>query len=564
MAPTRRGSGWRGAVGMAIVLLAMVAARRPRSLPGQAALRPHRRRRPRQGTWTRSFNPFRSDAESRWPTWAGIYEPLLISNRATGAFTPWLASAYSWSADNLTFRITTRAGVRWSDGQPFSARDVAFTFDLMRRHPALDHDAVWLFLESVTAKDAQTVEFKLKRPYTPGAVYLGEQVIVPEHKWKDVAQPATFDDPSPVATGPFVTVLKFEPTVYELGRNPTYWQPGKPGVDVLRVPLYRSNAEIVKALVANQVDWASLFFPDIEKEWVAADPAHHQYWYPDAGPTVLLYLDTHRKPFDDKSVRKALSMALDRPRFTKEALNGYAPPADATGLADSQKKWKDAALAQDRVDEAQRRGGQQAARRRRAGPGRGRHPRRGHGADALHLPDRAGLDGLAGGGGDHAPEPGRGGGGGDGEDARIQCVGRRAQARAFRDEHGLRQPRAHALRVLPRPDGRRARAPDRREGGLELPSLRGPGGGEDPAPLRGDVRRHGDGALAIELQKRFVQDAPSIPLFIGPQWGVYNTTRLTGFPSRFRPYASAVPTGSPRGAFPAPDSLPVLLEVKPR
>jgi peptide/nickel transport system substrate-binding protein len=71
-------------------------------------------------------------------------------------------------------------------------------------------------------------------------------------------------------------------------------------------------------------------------------------------------------------------------------------------------------------------------------------------------------------------------------------------------------------------------------------------------------------ALAVELQRRFVLDAPSIPLFIGPQWGVFNTTRLTGFPSRFRPYASAVPTGSPRGAFPAPDSLPVLLEVRPR
>jgi len=295
MAPTRCGSSCREALGMAVVLVALGAATAGAQAPPATA------RSvltavvgPRQGTWTRSFNPFRSDAESRWPTWAGIYEPLLISNRASGAFTPWLASAFSWSADNLTFRITTRAGVRWSDGQPFSARDVAFTFDLMRRHPALDHDGVWQFLESVTAKDAQSVEFKLKRPYTPGAVYLGEQVIVPEHKWKDVAQPATFDDPSPVATGPFVTVLKFEPTVYELGRNASYWQTGKPGVDVLRVPLYRSNAEIVKALVANQVDWASLFFPDIEKEWVAADPARHQYWYPDAGPTVLLYLDTHR------------------------------------------------------------------------------------------------------------------------------------------------------------------------------------------------------------------------------------------------------------------------------
>jgi peptide/nickel transport system substrate-binding protein len=70
--------------------------------------------------------------------------------------------------------------------------------------------------------------------------------------------------------------------------------------------------------------------------------------------------------------------------------------------------------------------------------------------------------------------------------------------------------------------------------------------------------------LMTDLQRQFVDKAPSVPVFIGPQWGVYNTTRLTGFPSRFRPYANAVPTGSPRGAFPAPDSLAVLLEVKPR
>ena len=74
-----------------------------------------------------------------------------------------------------------------------------------------------------------------------------------------------------------------------------------------------------------------------------------------------------------------------------------------------------------------------------------------------------------------------------------------------------------------------------------------------------------DGQSAVvDLQREFVQEAPSIPLFIGPQWGVYNTVHVAGFPSRFRPYANAVPTGSPRGAFPAPDSLPVLLEVRAR
>src|SRR5262249_44048958 len=93
-----------------------------------------------------------------------------------------------------------------------------------------------------------------------------------------------------------------------------------------------------------KVHWASLFLPDIEKGYVAKDPAHRLYWYPDNGPSVLLYLNTQRKPFDDRNVRKALGLALDRQRILKEALNDYAPPADATGLPESQKRWKDPAL----------------------------------------------------------------------------------------------------------------------------------------------------------------------------------------------------------------------------
>ena len=162
-----------------------------------------------------------------------------------------------------------------------------------------------------------------------------------------MANPVEFDDPSPVGTGPFVEVLRFDPTVYELGRNKTYWQPGKPTVDVLRVPLFRSNEEITRALIADRVDWASVFFPDIEKAWVATDAARHQYWYADSGPTVLLYVNTREAPFDQSAVRKALSMVVDRARISRDAMNGYASPADATGLADSQKRWKDVLLAQE-------------------------------------------------------------------------------------------------------------------------------------------------------------------------------------------------------------------------
>jgi peptide/nickel transport system substrate-binding protein len=519
---------------------------------------------PRQTPFTRSFNPFLSDSDARWPTWAGIHEPLIVCNRVTGQFTPWLATAYSWSADNLKLRFTLRAGVNWSDGVPFSARDVVFTFELMRRFPALDHDSVWQFLASVAAPDDRTVVFTLKRPYTPGLLYVGEQAIVAEHKWKAVAQPASFDDPSPVGTGPFVEVLRFEPTVYELGRNKAYWQPGKPSLDVLRVPLYRSNEEIVRALQADQVDWASLFFADVEK-WVAKDPAHHQYWYPDSGPTVLLYANTQQKPFDDATVRKVFSMALDRTRISKQALDGYAAPADATGLADSQKRWKDAVLAREPW-----------ARRDVAAANRVLDEARlARGADGVRVAQESGpmrytlhvvqgwTDWLA------AAEIIRENLADLGVAVTVKTLDYNAWDEALRMGRfelslgfGSRGPtpyefyRGQMDQTVVRPLGDRAEVNFHRFGDAEATKLL--------RRIEQTANPAETAALMADLQRRFVERAPSIPLFIGPQWGVYNTTRVTGFPSRFRPYANAVPTGSPRGAFPAPDSLPVLLEVRPR
>ena len=513
---------------------------------------------PRGGTWKRTFNPFLNDADTRFPAAAGVYEPLLIHNRATGANTPWLATGFQWLADNSRLRFAIRRGVVWSDGTPFSARDVVFTFELMKRVPALDLNGVWSFLGGVAAPDPQTVEFAFRRPYTPGLILIGHQAIVPEHRWKAVAQPATFDDPEPVGTGPFTEVVRFEPTVYELGRNPRYWQPGKPAASRLRIPLYRSNDEIVRALNANELDWASLFLSGIEQAWVAKAPAHHQYWYPDFGPTVLLVLNTRSPPFDDRNVRKAISMALDRPRVMIEALGGYAPPADETGLAESQKRWKDAALA--------------------AGAGWTKRDV----AKANRLLDAAGLargpDGVRLRGGQplrydlHVVQ-----GWSDwAAAARIMRenlaevgVAASVKALAYGDWvealrrgrfdlgmwFGTRGPtpyqfyRGQLDGALVRPVGEEASDNYHRFASAEAEALlRRFEVSSDPEELLG---------LNRQLQKLYVDEAPSLPLFASPLWGVFNLSRFTGFPNRFNPYAAAAPGGQP-------DALPVLLEAKPR
>jgi peptide/nickel transport system substrate-binding protein len=408
------------------------------------------------------------------------------------------------------------------------------------------------------------VEFALKRPYTPGLLYIGEHPIVAEHHWKDVARPDDFDDPSPVGTGPFVKVVKFEPTVYELARNRSYWQPDKPAFDVLRVALYRSNDDVVRAMLANEVDWASLFFPDIERDWVAKDSARHQYWYADTGPTVLLYANARQDPFDRTAVRKALSMALDRPRISRDAMKGYAAPADPTGLAESQKKWKQASLVQEvwtrrdvaaanRVlDEAGLARGADGVRATAGGPLRYTLLTVQGWTDWAVVADivRENLAEV-------------------GVAVTVKALDYAAWDEALRLGRfelslgfGSRGPtpyefyRGQLDSSLVRKVGEHADANFHRVGDAEATRLL--------RQLEQTSTEADSLALMADLQKRFVQAAPSIPLFIGPQWGVYNSTRFTGFPSRFRPYANAAPTGLARGAVPSPDSLPVLLEVHPR
>jgi peptide/nickel transport system substrate-binding protein len=514
---------------------------------------------PRGGEWKRAFNPFRDDTDTRWPATAGIYEPMLVYSRATRSYVPWLATAYEWAAGNLSLRFTIRPGVSWSDGQQFSGNDVVFTFDLMKRVPALDRSGVWGYLADVKSADGTTVEFTFKRAYTPGLLAIGTQPIVSEHKWKDVAQPATYDDPSPVGTGPFTEVRNFAPDAYEVGRNPKYWQKDKPSVSAVRVPIYRTNDDIMRALADGGLDWASLFVDDVETRWAAKDPARHLYWYPDFGPTVMLHVNTRKKPFDDPSVRKALSMALDRTRIMREAMKGYAPAADATGLSESQSQWKDPAVVKagdwTRHDAAQANALLDAAGLARGDGGIRTVPGGGPMRYELNVVEGWSDWGVAAG-------IIRQGLAEVGIDVSVKFstydvwVGALERGRFDMGIwFGERGPTPYEFykgqmdTAFVKPVGEKAVANFHRFGSEEASrALRRFEASSDPAEQQ---------RLARELERIYVETAPSLPLFASPLWGVFNTGRITGFPSRFSPYAGSAPGAQS-------DNLQVLVGVKPR
>jgi peptide/nickel transport system substrate-binding protein len=265
-----------------------------------------------QSTWVRNFNPFSPDARAQASTI--IYEPLMIYNKATAQLVPWLATGYTWSENDsvLTFKI--RTGVKWSDGQPFTAKDVIFTFTLLKNNSALLNNIGSILTDNLsgwTAPDDSTVVFKFSAVHTPALYLLANQIIVPEHIWKDIADPTTFTNENPVGTGPFTQVTRFEEQIYIIEKNPYYWQPGKPTFQGLRFPALPGNDQANMALVNGDLDWAGNFVPDANTTYVAKNPQDYHYYFAQ-GDSVLLYVNPAVKPFDNPDVRKAVSMGIDR------------------------------------------------------------------------------------------------------------------------------------------------------------------------------------------------------------------------------------------------------------
>lgn len=508
--------------------------------------------------WVRNFNPL-APGQPRWPTQAGVYEPMMIYNTLTSEWVPWLATGYAWSADGRSLTMTIRDGVRWSDGEPFDADDVRFTFELLRTYPVLDQRSVWSFLAGVrVVDDGRAVQFDFERVYVPGLGDVAQQAIVAEHVWSQVDDPMTFTNPEPVGTGPFTEVVRFQNQVYELGRNPHYWQPGRPQVERLRFLAYPSNDQANMALVEGAVDWAGNFVPAVERTWRARDPEHNHFWFPLLGSTVFLYANTTRPPFDDANVRRALSLAINRERVVEIAMYGYTEPAHPSGLNDAYGSWRHEVPAADDwvrydpdearrlLDEAGWRPGPDGVR---VGPSGERMTYRIDVVSGWTDWVRAGqviardLEAI---GVDATLHPSEFGAWfADLQRGQFDLAISWSQdgATPYGLFKWLMSPRSVA------PIGEASAANWHRFGDPQLePLLEAFETTVDEAEQR---------ALAAQMQDRFVATAPAIPLFANPMWAEYSTARFEGFPTPDDPYAKPSPNA-------VPECLLVMTRLRPR
>lgn len=300
-------------------------------------------------TFVRNFNPYLG-ATHLHTTWDFIYEPLVVFNEMQGNKPVFrLASSYSLSKDltNVTFDL--RQDVNWSDGQPFNANDVVYSFNLVKNNPELDQSGINSWVASVKRINDYRVRFELTEANSNAPYEIVKVPIVPEHIWKNVKDPSTFSNKNPVGSGPFTEVDTFTSQLYIQCRNPNYWDSKNLDVDCLRVPQIANNDQFLGKVVNGELDWTSSFIPDIDRTYAASNPNHH-YWYPPSGTQAFVINfknpdPAKREALTNVDFRRAFSMALDRQTIIDIAFYGGGTVNDfASGLGYAFESWSDESI----------------------------------------------------------------------------------------------------------------------------------------------------------------------------------------------------------------------------
>jgi peptide/nickel transport system substrate-binding protein len=291
------------------------------------------------GDYQINFNPF---SPSRIGGLGTIYEPLFFFNKAKVSDpVPLLGTQQSWNADGTVLSVTLRDKVTWSDGQPFTAKDVVFTFDLLKKTPSINNIG---YDGTAAAVDDTHVTFTFKTPaFVKGPDVLGTP-IVPEHLWKTI-DPTKDVVEKPIGTGAYL-LKEFKPQAFTYEPNAGYWG-GQPKVKTIRFLALSGNQAGADGIAAGTIDWLTGPVPDIQntnKRFPNYD-AYTQWQSQMVLATCSTAAMGCKGPQTEPAVRHAIYSAINRTQLNKLAFQETAGPVStAFTLTPSQDKFVSAAI----------------------------------------------------------------------------------------------------------------------------------------------------------------------------------------------------------------------------
>ena len=249
---------------------------------------------------------------------------------STLAPVPYLAHEWHWSEDRRVLTFTLLESLRWHDGRPTTARDVAFTLDAAR-DPATGYPryADLADVTEVRVLDDLTVAVRFVRPQPRFPLVLCELPIVPAHLLAGVARrsmrQAAFNL-STVGNGPFRFVERRAGQRWIFERNPQFpaAMGGPPRIGRLVVAIVDEATTKFAGLVGGDLDVAGIA-PSMAS-LIRDDPALRVLDYPQLFSYAVVF-NVRKPPFDDVRIRQAVGLAIDRRRIVEAALAGFGTPA---------------------------------------------------------------------------------------------------------------------------------------------------------------------------------------------------------------------------------------------
>src|SRR5437868_1071308 len=234
----------------------------------------------------------------------------------TGAkVVPDLAESWTISKDGRTYTLKLRHGVKFHDGSEMTSKDAKASYDKIIFPPAgvaSDRKGEYLDVEAVQAPDPYTIVFRLKWPSGSFLMSLASpwnwiykaDILAKDMRWYETHV---------MGTGPFIFVEHVRGSHWVGKKNPNYWDKGKPYLDGYRGIYVKDAAAQVAAVRAERAHVQFRGFSPPERDSIVSALGSKIVVQESPWDCVLLVTANHeKKPWDDKRVRRALTLALDR------------------------------------------------------------------------------------------------------------------------------------------------------------------------------------------------------------------------------------------------------------
>ncbi|MBY3328835.1 ABC transporter substrate-binding protein [Rhizobium laguerreae] len=243
---------------------------------------------------------------------------------------PQLATEWTIADDGLSYTFKLRPNVKWHDGKPFTADDVAYSIELLKQvHPR--GRGTFANVTKVETPDPLTAIIRLSKPapYLLRALYAAESPIVPKHVYENVGiadVPINPNGSAPIGTGPFIFKEWVRGSHIILERNPDYWDAGKPYLDQIAIRFVPDDAARAAGFETGEFDIGGdnpIPLSDLERIKALPNIGVDSRGYETKGDLTQLIFNLDNEYLKDVKVRRAIAHAIDLDVILNTVWYGY-------------------------------------------------------------------------------------------------------------------------------------------------------------------------------------------------------------------------------------------------